>query len=107
MSKPPGDHAVDLDAANVRKLAAAEVEHANGHAGGLSTRVCQDCVPPFCVQGGSWGWAAHRYVLHGEGKDPGPHPPPARPGKREGKPWTDAERAEFHRRRAAARRRAR
>lgn len=72
-----------------------------------STRTCPDCVPPLCVQGGAWGWRAHRHALHGEGENPGPHPPPARLRENEGEPWTDAKRAEFHRRNRAARRRER
>lgn len=70
------------------------------------TRYCPDCVPEFWTQGGAWGWAAHRYALHQEGDDPGPCPI-GQPPKRKPKGWTEAERAEFHRRRAAAARKAR
>lgn len=76
---------------------------------GSWSRNCGDCVPPLHVQGGDWGWRAHRHALHGEGEHPGPHPPPAQdrtppPGWT---PWNDAQRAEFHRRRMADRRRQR
>lgn len=73
------------------------------------SQYCGDCTPALLIQGGAWGWRAHRHHLHGEGVDPGPHPPPAANGGRplDRKPWTEADRVAFHQRNRTARRKAR
>lgn len=88
-----------------RAPAASAIRPAPPASGEPWTRNCPDCVPELWIQGGAWGWKAHRYALHQEGDDPGPMPgaddkrPPAG-----WEPWTEEQRAEFHRRRIAARR---
>ena len=68
------------------------------------TRECVDCVPSLWIQGGAWGWQAHRHQIHGEGEDPGDCPYAA-PRDRPLPPrWTAEQHAEFHARRRAARR---